>query len=177
MFRDNDNSYFLYYATYPQLKIYVQEMVSPFRKKDTPPIKLLEPAAPWEKKHIQVTEAPWLLKHNDVYYLIYSGGGSNSMDYAIGYATSGSPTGPFTKYPGNPIIKKGSGVFGPGHASVITDNKGNLWMLYHQKENTQRNWMRFIALDPLRIDDAGVLHGKATRATEQSAPVTGAQGN
>ena len=177
MFLDDDGRHFLYYATYPGLNIYVQEMVSPLRKKNAPPVKLLEPTAPWEKKHIQVTEAPWLLKHNDIYYLIFSGGGSDSMDYAIGYATAKSPTGPFTRYAGNPIIKKGNGVYGPGHASVTVDNKGNLWMVYHQKKNAQRDWMRFIALDRLWFDNKGILHGTATRSTEEPAPLTSGPGN
>jgi len=174
MFLDDDGRYFLYYASYPQLNIYVQEMASPLRKKDTPPVKLLEPAALWEEKHIQVTEAPWLLKHNGIYYLLYSGGSPDSVDYAIGYATSKSPTGPFMRYAGNPIIKKGNGVYGPGHASVTVDNKGNLWMVYHQKKNAQRNWMRFIALDRLWFDNKGNLHGMATRSTAEPAPSTSA---
>lgn len=171
MFQDDDGRYYLYYATYPWLNIYVQEMRNPLEKKDKPPVKLLEPASPWEKKHIHVTEAPWLLKHNEVYYLLYSGGGSDSMDYAMGYATARSPTGPFRRYPGNPIIKKEAGIFGPGHGSVTKDRQGTLWMVYHQKQNAQRDWMRFIAIDPLWFDDNGVLHGRATRSSKQPAPV------
>ncbi|MCK4911516.1 MAG: family 43 glycosylhydrolase, partial [Thermodesulfovibrionales bacterium] len=129
------------------------------------------PTEPWERKHILVTEAPWLIKHKGVYCLIYSGGGSDSMDYAMGYATSKSPTGPFQRHPGNPIIKKGGGVYGPGHGSVTRDRKGDMWMVYHQKQDATRDWMRFIAIDPLWFDDQGVLHGRATRDSEHPAPV------
>ncbi len=171
MFRDDDGRLYLYYATYPSLNIYVQEMESFLTKKAAPPVKLLAPTEPWERKHILVTEAPWLIKHKGVYCLIYSGGGSDSMDYAMGYATSKSPTGPFQRHPGNPIIKKGGGVYGPGHGSVTRDRKGDMWMVYHQKQDATRDWMRFIAIDPLWFDDQGVLHGRATRDSEHPAPV------
>ncbi len=95
LFKDDDGKLYLYYATYPSLSIYVQQMDSLLEKGPGAPKKLLAPAEPWERKHILVTEAPWMLKHKGVYYLIYSGGGSDSIDYAIGYATSKSPIGPF----------------------------------------------------------------------------------
>ncbi len=171
MFRDDDGRLYLYYATYPALNIYVQEMKSLLERGLGPPIRLLAPAEPWERKHIPVTEAPWMLKHKGVYFLIYSGGGSDSMDYAIGYATSSSPTGPFVRHPGNPIIEKGGGVYGPGHGSVTTDSEGDMWVVYHQKQDASRGWMRSIAIDRLWFDGQGALHGRATRASEQAAPV------
>lgn len=172
MFRDDDGRLYLYYATYPSLNIYVQAMDTLLMKGPVGPVKLLEPTEPWERKHILVTEAPWIMKHKGVYYLIYSGGGSDSMDYAMGYARSKNPMGPFRRHPGNPIIKKGGGVYGPGHGAVTTDREGNLWMVYHQKQGATRDWMRFIAIDPLWFDDQGVLHGRASRASDHPAPAT-----
>ena len=90
----------------------------------------------------------------------------------MGYATAQSPAGPFNKHPDNPIVKKGNGVFGPGHGSVTSDRNGTLWMVYHQQKDETEGWDRIICIDPLRFDEKGVLHGKATRATLQSAPVT-----
>ncbi len=171
MFRDDDGRLYLYYATYPSLNIYVQAMDSLSTKSKKAPVKLLAPREAWERKHILVTEAPWMLRHKGVYYLIYSGGGSYSMDYAIGYASSKSPTGPFQRYPGNPILKKGDGVFGPGHGSVVADSDGKIWIVYHQKQSAARDWMRFIAIDPIWFDEEGVLHGRATRSAAHPAPV------
>jgi hypothetical protein len=31
----------------------------------------------------EVTEGPWMMKHNGVHYLMYSGSGANGPDYAI----------------------------------------------------------------------------------------------
>ncbi len=170
MYLDKDGRYYLYYATYPSLHIYVQEMTGPTVLKKTPPIKLLEPSEPWETENIRVTEAPWMLMHEGRYYLLYSGGGSNSMDYAMGYATADNPLGPFEKYPGNPIMKKDKGVFGPGHGSVIRDSAQQMWLVYHQKFSDKRDWMRFIALDPLWFDETGVLHGRTSRGSRHPAP-------
>ena len=113
-----------------------------------------------------------MLKHKGIYYLLYSGGGADTQDYAIGYATSKNPMGPFTRYPGNPIMYKGDGIFGPGHASVTKDLRGNLWMVYHQQRDGSKGWDRIICIDPITIDMGGVLHGKATRGVTQPLPIT-----
>ncbi len=171
MFRDSDGSYFLYYARYPEFGIFVQPMATPVRKKGEP-IQVISPSEAWEITNVPVTEAPWLLKHRGVYYLLYSGGSADTEHYAIGYATAKNPLGPFTKYPGNPIIQKGHGVFGPGHGSVTQDREGKLWLVYHQQRDKTPGWNRIICIDPLWFDEKGVLHGKASRATSQPAPVT-----
>ena len=174
MFRDDDGSYYLYYARYPEFAIFVQPMESPERKKGAP-VRLISPTEKWEMKDMPVTEAPWMIKHKGIYYLLYSGGSPDSEHYAIGYATASNPLGPFVKYHGNPIIHEGDGVFGPGHPSVVRDQEGKLWLVYHQQKNKKRGWNRIICIDPLWFDGEGVLHGKASRATAQPAPVTGRQ--
>jgi xylan 1,4-beta-xylosidase len=132
--------------------------------------EMLHPTEPWERKHGQVTEGPWMVKHDGTYYLMYSGSGAAGPDYGIGYATSKSPLGPFVKYAGNPIAHRGNGVFGPGHHCVVEGPHGGLWMLYHQKATEKDDWNRFIALDPLWFDKEGVIHVKVTRGTEEEAP-------
>lgn len=169
LFRDDDGSYFLYYARFPDFAIFVQPMESLEQKKGEP-LQLLLPTEEWEMKHVPVIEAPWIIRHKGVYYLLYSGGSADTEHYAIGYATAKHPLGPFSKYRGNPIVKRGDGIYGPGHASVITDNAGKLWMIYHQQKDTTRGWNRIICLDPLWFDKEGVLHGKASRATPQPRP-------
>jgi beta-xylosidase len=171
MFRDDDGSFFLYYARYPEFAIFVQPMASPRRKKGEP-VQILSPSEEWEMKDVPVIEAPWMLKHRDVYYLLYSGGSADSEHYSIGYATARHPSGPFTKYERNPVIHPGDGVLGPGHPSVTRDQAGKLWMVYHQQKDKTRGWNRIICIDPLRFDESGVLHGRATRATPQPAPET-----
>jgi xylan 1,4-beta-xylosidase len=170
MFLDEDGRYYLYYVEFPAFRINVQPMKTPLQKSGEP-VRLIQPTEPWEKDQQAITEAPWMLKHNGTYYLLYSGGGSYTEDYAIGYATAKRPTGPFVKYPGNPVMKKGDGVFGPGHCAVTKTPDGRLWIVYHQKIDDSRGWDRLICIDPIWFDYKGVLHGKATRSTLQFAPV------
>lgn len=142
-------------------------------EKEGDPVEVLRPTELWEKKSGHVTEGPFMLKRQGTYDLIYSGTGADSPDYAVGNATSRSPVGPFVKHPLNPIISRGGGVCGPGHGCVIADAEGALWHVYHQQRDEKRGWNRFLCLDPLWFDDGGVLHGKATRGTPQTAPAAG----
>jgi len=171
MFCDDDGRYYLYYVQFPGFRIHVQPMKTPLQK-DGEPIELLHPTEPWEKIRGDVTEGPWMLKHQGTYYLLYSGTAANTLDYAIGYATADKPTGPFTKYAGNPIVKRTDQALGPGHGCVVKDGAGNLWSIYHQQKDDSEPWNRFICIDPLWFDDEGVLHGRATRGVPQPAPIT-----
>lgn len=85
-----------------------------------------------------VTEGPTVVKEGKLYYMIYSANHFRSKDYAVGYAVSSSPMGPWKKYKGNPIIsRRNIGVPGVGHGDFFTDNAGNLkYILHaHQSEN------------------------------------------
>lgn len=172
MFRDEDGKYYLYYVKLPGFRICVQRMRTPLRKEGRP-AQIITPTKHWERKRGAVTEGPWMLKHKKTYYLLYSGTGASSVDYAVGYATSAGPMGPFTKYSGNPIVKRGNGALGPGHCCVIKDRVGKLWMVYHQQKDDTRRWNRFLCIDPLWFDKSGILRGKATRGTAEPAPAGG----
>ena len=169
LFRDDDGALYLYYVRLPGFRITVQPMADPLTKKSEP-AEVIRPTADWERKKGAVTEGPWMLKRKGIYYLMYSGSGADGPDYAIGYATSKSPLGPFTKHSGNPIAKRGNGVFGPGHHSVVTGPDGKLWMVYHQQNSEEVGWKRFLAIDPLWFDEQGVIHARTTRGTDQPAP-------
>ncbi|GEM_PF-3057488 len=171
MFLDDDGKRYLYYVRTDLpggFKIFVQEMANPLELTGTGKL-IIEPTERWERNG-SITEGPWMIKHDNVYYLLYSGSAANTLYYAVGYATADNPLGPFTKYSGNPIIKGGNGIYGPGHGSVISDAAGQLWHVYHQKRGPIPDWDRYICIDPLWFDSTGVLHGKATRGTPEPAP-------
>ncbi len=170
LFRDDDGKMYLYYVQFPGFHIHVQRMKTPLEREGDP-VEILHPTEPWETNGGNVTEGPWMLKHQGTYYLLYSGSPANTLNYAIGYATAQSPMGPFTKFSGNPIVHRTEQAFGPGHGCVVTDGAGKLWSVYHQQKDDSAPWNRFICIDPLWFDEAGVLHGKATRGTPQPAPV------
>jgi xylan 1,4-beta-xylosidase len=170
LFQDEDGAFYLYYVHLAGgFRIMVQPMSDPLTKKGEPRM-VIRPTEPWEKVSGEVTEGPFMLKRNGIYYLMYSGTGADSPNYGIGYATAKSPVGPFTKHPGNPIAHRGGDVLGPGHHCVIAGPDGRLWMVYHQKASTRKGWDRFLAIDPLWFDDQGVIHVKTTRGTDEPAP-------
>ena len=89
--------------------------------------------APWP-----VTEGPSVLKHNGLYYLFYTANDFRNPDYAVGYATSNSPLGPWQKYTGNPIINKSMiGENGPGHGDFFKDKK-QYFYVFHTHNSIQK---------------------------------------
>jgi beta-xylosidase len=83
--------------------------------------------APWP-----VAEGPAILRHGNLYYFVYSTNDFRNPDYAVGYAVSGSPFGPWEKYAGNPIIsRRNLGWKGTGHGDFVKDKRGNLLYVLH----------------------------------------------
>jgi hypothetical protein len=79
-----------------------------------------------------VTEGPTVVRHNNLYYLIYSANDFRSKDYAVGYASSKSAVGPWKKFEGNPIISRMKlGLNGSGHGDLFKDKQGNLKYILH----------------------------------------------
>ena len=170
LFQDDDGKFYLYYVDASEVfKIRVQPMSDPVTKQGEPTI-VIRPTEPWEKVSGEVTEGPFMLKRNGVYYLMYSGTGADSPNYGIGYATAKSPFGPFEKFTGNPIVHRVGKVLGPGHHCVIEGPDQKLWLVYHQKWDGTRSFKRFLAIDPMWFDEQGVIHANATRDTDEPAP-------
>ena len=170
LFQDDDGGLYLSYVELAGgFKIIVQLMADPLHKKGEPKV-VIRPTEAWEKRSGEVTEGPFMLKHKGIYYLTYSGIGADSPNYGIGYATSKSPIGPFVKYPDNPIAHRGGAVLGPGHHCIVEGPDKKLWLVYHQKWDAEKNFHRFLAIDPLWFDEEDVLHAKVPRGTDEPAP-------
>lgn len=170
LFQDDDGKFYLYYVDLAGgFKIRAQPMRDPVTKQDETTV-VIRPTEPWEMISGHVTEGPFMLKRRDVYYLMFSGTGADSPNYGIGYATAKSPLGPFEKFTGNPIAQRGGKVLGPGHHCVTEGPDKKLWLVYHQKWDEGINFKRFLAIDPLWFDEAGVLHAKVSRETDEAAP-------
>lgn len=89
----------------------------------------------WENtQHTEwpVSEGPTILKKDGIYYFFYSANDFRNIDYAVGYATSHSPYGPWKKYEGNPIISRNHLKHnGTGHGDIFVDKKGKLRYVFH----------------------------------------------
>lgn len=97
-------------------------------------------------------EGPCIVKHNSQYFLLYSGNGAWTSNYAVGYAVSTSPTSGFVKYSGNPILKTGLGLPGPGHCAVTTSPDGKeYFIVYHAKTSSSDGWDRQLCVDRMNF--------------------------
>lgn len=144
--------------------ILVQKMDTPL-KTEGDPILLLEPNIAWEKGvMLDVNEGAWMFKNGETYYLMYSGSETMFGTYAIGYATADNPIGPFIKSANNPIVATrksllASGVYSPGHHSVITNDDGKHWIVYHQKQSPTSIGFsnRYVCKDEMTLTETGEL--------------------
>ena len=132
-FVDDDGTVYLYYVRLDgQNRIYVVKM-----KDDLSGIEeeyencLIAAEEPWETLDCLIAEGPFVLKHKGLYYLTYSCNHTRCIDYAIGYAVSKSPTGPFEKFAGNPILRRKGKLIGVGHHSFARAEDGTLMCAYH----------------------------------------------
>ena len=94
------------------------------------PHELIRNDADWEGG---VVEGPFILRHNDWFYLFYSGNGccGRGCNYALGVARSRSLLGPWEKNPANPILAANETWKCPGHGSIVQDEQGRYFLLYH----------------------------------------------
>jgi xylan 1,4-beta-xylosidase len=94
------------------------------------PHELIRNDSDWEGA---VVEGPFILRRNGWFYLFYSGNGccGTGCNYALGVARARSLLGPWTKNPANPILSANESWKCPGHGSVVTDQQGRYWLLYH----------------------------------------------
>ncbi len=81
-------------------------------------------------------EAAYPIKMNDKYILMYSAGDCRLSSYAVHYAFSDTPTGPFVYGENNPILKSNSDftIDGPGHHSIM-EKDSSYYILYHRHDN------------------------------------------
>ena len=99
------------------------------------PVNLILPIAdPDPASYRDLVEGSWVTYRNGFYYLFFSGDDCcTSAHYAVMVARSTSATGPFTVLPeSNGVIISGNANWlGPGHNSVIRDDKSVDWIFYH----------------------------------------------
>lgn len=88
----------------------------------------------WEntaKASWPVTEGPTVIKRDGTYYLFYSANDFRNPDYAVGYATSQSPLGPWEKQD-TPIISRNIiPEDGTGHGDIFAGQNNQLYYVLH----------------------------------------------
>lgn len=97
-------------------------------------------------------EGPYVLKHDNQYYMTYSANFYASSSYCICLAIASHPMGPFVKYAYNPILTNKAcdkDFSGPGHNAFFKDMDGNLKMTchIHTDENKPSENRKAVILD------------------------------
>ena len=142
------------------------------------PVLLATPVSSWERKSGDTTwnEGPCVFKKDGVYYLLFTANYYASVHYCVGYATSDSPLGKFSKAKQNPILV-GDGIYtsGTGHCNITTSPDGSeLYMIYHSHSDVTNTTNpiadRTPCADKLVIRPDGSLYVNGPTVAKQPLP-------
>lgn len=178
-FRDADGALYLYFKndgnccgipTY----LYVQKLSADGLSLEGDATRLVRNDVQWEGG---VVEAPTMVLHDGGYYLFFSANNYAGHEYAVGYATCESATGPCEDAPENPILasrlKPPPMIIGPGH-QIVLDLDGQTWILYHVWEvigESRRGDRRLLYIDKLDwVDGKPVVRGPTTDPQPRPIP-------
>ncbi|GAA0735079.1 family 43 glycosylhydrolase [Sphingomonas japonica] len=105
------------------------------------------------------TEAPFLHRRGDLYYLSYSHGSYNRGNYSVAYSTAPGATGPWT-YRGE-ILASAGRYKGPGHHAFFENADGSWSIAYHRWEDVAGEGpyrgQRQVAIDRVEYRDDGSI--------------------
>jgi arabinan endo-1,5-alpha-L-arabinosidase len=135
----------------------------------------------------RLVEAAWVIRHDDYYYLFYSGDNCCGPDahYGVMVARSKDATGPFETLeqakgvPHSLMLFKSERWLAPGHNCIVADKAGDVWIIYHaidvnrprQRQEDEINSRRILLIDKIEWKD-GWPHVGTPSDEPQKAPVT-----
>ena len=147
-----------------------------------PPVKMNDPQAEWESRSVtskevnrRWTEGSFTFKKGGTYYMMYSANFFGGENYAVGYATSKHPLGPFKKADNNPILQKntdqGGDVTGTGHNSIAFSPDGKeMFCVYHGRTTASGN-DRVVFIDRMHVTKDGKIVITGPTTTPQPKPL------
>ena len=156
IFVDEDGRIYLYYTSWCDGRAYgiwgVEMEADCLTPKWETEKLIFTPTEDWESSMNMggIVEAPYMLKKDGVYYMVYSGS-NYQADYAVGYATSTKPLEGFVKSANNPILRGTADTRGTGHCSIIETPAGGMVMVYHVHNTPTAVQPRHVAIDPVRF--------------------------
>lgn len=173
LFVDDDGQVYMYFVSWntPTYGIYGVKLTQNMTLSRKSLTLIMTPTEEWECDMGRITEGPYMLKHNGLYYITYSGSSYESPWYAVGYAVSDSPLGTYNKYQLNPIMVGNSQVHGTGHHCIVQSPDGEeMLIVYHCHNNVENVHMRHICVDRIRFSP---VEGEADRLEVYGPTVTG----
>ncbi|MDQ3181033.1 MAG: family 43 glycosylhydrolase, partial [Acidobacteriota bacterium] len=84
----------------------------------------------WEAN---LVEGAYIVRRNGWFYMFYAGNAccGRECNYAVGLARSKTLLGKWEKNPANPILRGNDSWKCPGHGTLVTDENGKDWFMYH----------------------------------------------
>jgi beta-xylosidase len=158
MFIDNDGQGYLYFVLVvlgSHNEIRVVRMEDDYLESFGESIICIRPELGWETHSWQghrVAEGPFVFYRKGYYYLLYTCNHFLDDKYAVGYATSKSPLGPWQKFSKNPILEKNEIIRGPGNASLINTGQGMNFIAYHVHNSQTSVYPRQLCIDRLYFE-------------------------
>lgn len=128
------------------------------------------------KNYQNLVEGSWVTFHNEYYYLYFSGDNccGEKAHYAVMVARSKNAMGPFElladneKKENSVILNKNERWIAPGHNSVVTDDKGQEWMVYHAIDAKNPNGGRVMLADKITYINGWPMVNNGTPSTEKN---------
>lgn len=150
-------------------------------KEGSAPVELVQPIINDDPDNYQkLVEGAWVVYRNGYYYIYYSGDNccGEGAHYAVMVARSQNATGPFetlaeaTDSKNSVILERNERWIAPGHNSVVTDEAGQDWIVYHAIDSADRDKGRVMLMDEITYQDGWPRVGKGVPSLEEEkAPV------
>lgn len=128
-----------------------------------PPYAKDDPQTEWESRSVTCgevnrrwTEGSFTFKEGGRYYMMYSANFFGGANYAVGYAVSDNPLGPYMKNPSNPVLQKNGEVTGTGHCMAVRLPSGRMACVYHGRTEKTGD-ARVVFIDRMEIKNGALV--------------------
>lgn len=156
----DSNKYYLYHVRrlHNDNVIFVAELKNDFNNINDETLTMcLSSDLPWENEddfEFKSVQGPSVFKIDSTYYMLYSANNFKSSNYAVGYAISSNPLGPWIKSIKNPLINfKTINESGSGHGDIFHDKmKNNFKYVLHTHNSFAKMRPRKTGILDLIID-------------------------
>ena len=139
--------------------LYIAHMSNPWTI-DSNRVMISDATLGWEGP---LNEGPIAVYNGDDIYIVYSGNGSWTADYCLGYLKLKNGQDPLKikswEKSSSPILQKNNVAVGPGHCSVASAPDGSQWVIYHANLPTAEvGWAgRSVWIQKLQFTDKGKI--------------------
>jgi GH43 family beta-xylosidase len=140
VFRWNNQVYYLFSGepVVGSQNIYIARMQNPYTLA-TSPVEISRPTRSWETVGSpNVNEGAWGFERGGNLYIVYSASGCWTDNYTLGLLTltpGGDPLDPTAWTKTGPVFSQMPGAYGPGHNSLVEDDAGQWWNVFHANIN------------------------------------------